>query len=349
MAARVDTSSVLVLFLCGGGGGLACDQEGPSPDDPDAPARVSSPHDGSTWVLIPGGTLKMGSPENLGEVDEHPQHAVTLKPFYIQQTLVTNEQYATFLDSYKAPPEEVLFMVGLRGVLHRPTEIRFSTHYRPSFGYEDHPVITLSYDGARQYCHWAQGELPTEAQWEWAARGGLEGKRYPWGDEFPEGKARYGQRWNNGDHPAPTVPVASFEPNGYDLYDMAGQVWQWTQTRYQPYGPTTSPTTPASTVRPQERYAVRGGDFSSTAAQLRVAARMSYIPYTQSNFVGALGVRCVSANPSSTRPTPVYIRHELPPPALPDPKPRDVDTPLPAGSGDLPTGPGPTTFPGGVR
>lgn len=160
--------------------------------------------DGAPMVLIPAGEFEMGS--NDGEDDEKPVHTVYLDAFYMDKHEVTNEQYKKFMDAtkYKAP--------------------RY--WYLPNFCAPNHPVVGISWDDANEYCRWAGKRLPTEAQWEKAARGGLGGRKYPWGDEITHNNANY---WGTGgkDKWEHTSPVGSFAPNGHGLYDMAGNVWEW--------------------------------------------------------------------------------------------------------------------------
>ena len=109
---------------------------------------------------------------------------------------------------------------------------------------DDHPVVHVAYEDAEAYARWAGKELPTEAEWEFAARGGLDGAEYAWGDEFTPGGKHMANTWQ-GEFPWQnllddgyewTAPVGSFPPNGYGLYDMAGNVWEWTTDWYQEHG-----------------------------------------------------------------------------------------------------------------
>jgi len=165
------------------------------------------------WVTIPAGEFQMGS-EN-GEDDEKPVHTVYLDEFQIGKYEVTNLQYAQCVKA------------GIcgGGAIGEDKNL--------------HPVINVTWYDARTFCEWVGGRMPTEAEWEKAARGGLEGKTYPWGDEAPtcatdapNGANFYGGEGCSGDN---TMPVGSFAPNGYGLYDMAGNVWEWTSSLYQSY------------------------------------------------------------------------------------------------------------------
>ncbi len=165
--------------------------------------------DGAPMVLIPAGEFQMGS--NYGDGDEKPVHTVYLDAFYIDKYEVTNAQYKKFMDAtgYKAP----------------------EYWNDPDLNKPDHPVVGVSWYDAVAYAEWAGKRLPTEAEWEKAARGGLVGKRYPWGDSISHDDANYDgtggkDRWEY------TSPVGSFAPNGYGLYDMAGNVWEWCSDWY---------------------------------------------------------------------------------------------------------------------
>jgi formylglycine-generating enzyme required for sulfatase activity len=152
-------------------------------------------------TLIPGEYFSMGS--NDGSGAERPPHRVWLDTFYIDKYEVTNHKYAEFLKATGHP---------------RPAFWENDRYNSP-----DQPVVGVSWDDAVAYCKWAGKRLPTEAEWEKAARGGADGRKFPWGDEEPKGKAAFGQDMNTG-RPA---PVGKYQPNGYGLYDMAGNVWEW--------------------------------------------------------------------------------------------------------------------------
>ena len=222
-------------------------------------------------VWIPGGTFTMGSNDYYPE--EAPAHPVRVDGFWMDQYTVTNAQFSHFVEdtdyvtsAERSPnPEEYPgakpeMLVPASVVFRRPTlRVNLSDHYQwwtyvpganwrhplgPGStlkGLAKHPVVHIAFEDARAYATWAGKELPTEAEWEFAARGGLEGAAFVWGDEFePDGRVM-ANTWQ-GDFPNEnlltdgyewTAPVGSFPPNGYGLYDMAGNVWQWTTDWYQ--------------------------------------------------------------------------------------------------------------------
>lgn len=173
-------------------------------------------------VLIPAGEFLMGSDERLP--DEGPAHKVTLKSYWIDVYEVTNEQYKAFIDA-----------AGRRS----PSHFRNRT-FPPGKG--DHPVTEVTWYDAEAYCTWAGKRLPTAEEWEKAARG-TDGRMFPWGNEFDPNKANTPQRWVILKQEGDTMPVGSF-PDGvspYGLYDMSGNVWEWTASWYQAYPGNTHP------------------------------------------------------------------------------------------------------------
>ena len=224
-------------------------------------------------VWIPGGTFMMGSDRHYPE--EGPVHRVTVDGFWIDKYPVTNRQFQKFVDEtgYVTFPERPLkaedypgakpeLLVPGSAVFRQPsgpvdlmscswwTYLPGASWKHPEGkgssieGREDHPVVQIAYEDAEAYAAWAGKSLPTEAQWEFAARGGLEGKIYVWGNTFkPNGKLMANTwegefPWQNlKSHPPGTEPVGSYPPNGYGLYDMAGNVWEWTSDWYRPRHP----------------------------------------------------------------------------------------------------------------
>jgi formylglycine-generating enzyme required for sulfatase activity len=225
-------------------------------------------------VCIPGGTYRMGSDRHYPE--EAPSHRVTIDGFWIDRTPVTNRDFKQFVTATgyvtlaKMTPEAKDYPGALPHML-RPGSlvftpprhavdlqdwrqwwrIKFGANWRRPYGSHssisglDHPVIHVAYRDAEAYAKWAGKELPTEAEWEFAARGGLEDAEFAWGNEFTPGGKHLANTWQGVfphenlavDGYKRTSPVMAFPPNGYGLYDMIGNVWEWTadwwSTRHQ--------------------------------------------------------------------------------------------------------------------
>ena len=181
----------------------------------------------SDMATIPAGPFTMGS--DTGPADERPAHQVHLSAFAIDRTAVTNAQFAMFLNAVGPinAQGERLFDVDDRDArIHR-----LGGQWTADSGFEAHPVVEVSWFGARDYCAWQGKRLPTEAEWEKAARG-TDGRSYPWGENPPDRtRAQFNAGWNE------TMPVGSF-PDGaspYGLLDLAGNVWEWVSSAYLPY------------------------------------------------------------------------------------------------------------------
>jgi formylglycine-generating enzyme required for sulfatase activity len=226
--------------------------------------------DGALMVLIPAGEFQMGDSFNEGDSDERPVHTVYLDAFYIDKYEVTNAQYKKFMDAtgYKAP-----------------YYWNDSTWNAPN-----NPVVGVSWYDSKAYADWAGERLPTEAEWEKSARGGLVGKRYPWGDNITHDDANY---WEKGgkDIWSYTSPVGSFAPNGYGLYDMAGNVWEWCAdwwgSNYYATSPKSNPKGPDS----GDYKVFRGGSWY-LSSYLRTASR-NYFDPTYAHYGLSIGFRCV--------------------------------------------------------
>jgi sulfatase modifying factor 1 len=305
---------------------------------PDAAARAA--HPGMMW--IPGGTFAMGADNNQASADEYPKHAVTVAGFWMDRTEVTNKQFAAFVratgyvTTAERKPDWNELKKGLPpGVpkpdasLLVPASLVFAPPDHPVdlndysqwwewkkganwrhphgpgsslVGKDNFPVVHVSWYDAVAYCRWAHKRLPTEAEWEFAARGGLKDNIYPWGNERPEASgamgsgAAHGNFWE-GSFPDKNTssdgfyyyaPVGSFAPNGYGLVDMAGNVWEWCADLYKNdyykslAGSTAlNPKGPATSFDPDEPYArkrvIHGGSFlcnESYCTGYRVSRRM---------------------------------------------------------------------------
>jgi formylglycine-generating enzyme required for sulfatase activity len=295
-------------------------------------------------VWIPGGTFLMGSDEHYPE--ERPAHRAEVAGFHIDRHPVTNAEFSRFAattghvtfaerapsaadypgadPSLLVPGSAVFFRTARRVDLHDCSQW---WKYVPGADWRhpegpdssiadrlDHPVVHVAYEDASAYAMWAGKALPTEAEWEFAARGGLEGKIYPWGDEFmPDGKPM-ANTWQ-GEFPwqnllldgfERTSPVGSFAANGYGLFDMAGNVWEWTADWFgqhaAPARPCCVPKNPRGGTREASidpslalipRKVLKGGSFlcaPSYCLRYRPAAR---IPETIDTTTCHVGFRCV--------------------------------------------------------
>jgi len=218
-------------------------------------------------VLIPAGTFLRGN--NDGQYDERPEHTVYLDAFYMGKYEVTNAQYKIFIDATEHPTPE------------------YWNH--PQYNHPDQPVVHVSWYDANAYSEWADKCLPTEAEWEKAARGGLVRRRYPWGDEISYNDARY-DRIGGKDSWFMTAFVGSFAPNGYGLYDMAGNVSEWCadwyNEDYYKSSPERNPKGPGS----GKYRVVRGGAWDSNEDELRISNRSAPAPEYSS---ATIGFRCV--------------------------------------------------------
>jgi sulfatase modifying factor 1 len=194
---------------------------------------------------IPAGTFLMGS--DAADEDERPIHRVHVDEFLLAVEPVTNAAYAAFVRAtgHRTPAIYELPLVVTAGGGEREQAFRQAgapyvwPDGEPPEGRADHPVSLVRYDDATAYCAWLSAvhgrpfRLPTEAEWEKAARGGLESKRYPWGDRLDRNKANFlsdpAQKAANG-----TTPCRSYPANGYGLFDMAGNIWEWVRDWYDP-------------------------------------------------------------------------------------------------------------------
>jgi len=237
----------------------------------------ASPSDAATagMIRIPGGTFRMGSDRHYPE--EGPVHSVTVDGFWIDATPVTNAQFRGFVKATgyvtwaEINPDPRDYPGARPGMLkagglvfsppNRPVDLSdWSQWWRFTFGatwrrpygkgshiggLDDHPVVQVAYKDAEAYASWAGKTLPTEAEWEFAARGGLDGAEFAWGDELTPGGRHMANTWQGAfphenlrhDGWARTSPVRAFLPNGYGIFDMIGNVWEWTSDWYSPRHP----------------------------------------------------------------------------------------------------------------
>lgn len=307
-----------------------------------AATTAATPPPGMVWIA--GGEAVLGSQN--GDRDA-PLHRVQLSGFWIDATEVTNEQFAAFVaatgyvtDAEKKPsaedvpgvPEELL-VAGSLVFTPPPDAVDLDEFWRWwSFvpgadwrhpkgpdssldGLEQHPVVHVSWRDATAYAKWANKRLPTEAEWEFAARGGRDQQRYVWGEEPTPGGAIYANIWQGtfprenttDDGYAGTAPVRAFPVNGFGLYGMSGNVWEWCQDWYHPrgYGDVdrlqVDPTGPANSYDPQEpgahKRVMRGGSFLCSDVYC-----LGYLPGTRmkstpDTSLCHTGFRCVSDAP----------------------------------------------------
>lgn len=318
-------------------------------EERDAPVS----HEG--MVYIEGGEFMRGSNDDRGRKDELPAHKAKVDGFWIDETEVTNAQFAAFVEATgyvtiaekkpdweeikkqlppgtPKPPDEVLVAASL--TFHspnRPVALNNAAQWwewTPGAnwrmpqgpgssieGKENYPVVHVAWDDALAYAKWAGKRLPTEAEWEYAAKGGLEDKSFPWGNDPVEKNGFMANIWQ-GDFPVTDkaedgfqglAPVKSFEPNPYGLYDMAGNVWEWTNDWYREdyYENITdevavNPQGPKDSYDPQEptvpKKVVKGGSFLCNVSYCegyRVSGKMKSSADTGLEHTG---FRCVSSN-----------------------------------------------------
>ena len=311
---------------------------------------VAGPKD---MMWVPGGEFLMGSDHKLAQRNERPAHKVRVNAFWMDRTHVTNAQFAAFVKATgyvttaeRVPDWETLKVQLPRGT-PKPPEGTFKAGamvfvgtekpvplddysrwwaYMPGAdwrhpqgpkssieGKDDHPVVQVSYEDALAYAKWAGKRLPTEAEWEFAARGGLEQATYAWGDDFVPQKANV---WEGKQERFPVVspkaggaegtsPVQTFPPNGYGLYDMTGNAWQWVADWYEAdffasqakLAKVVDPKGPASSHDPEDNSApadapkrvVRGGSFLCNVdycLSYRPSARRGCDPFNPMSHIG---------------------------------------------------------------
>lgn len=219
-----------------------------------------SPKDGMTQILIPAGTFIMGGLDVYRENDEMPAHKVTLDAYWMDQVEVTNGMYNLCVQA---------------GACRPPRELRSDNRdsYFDNPDYQDYPVIFVAWYDANAYCQWAERRLPTEAEWERAARGDDE-RNYPWGDELPN---QYNSNSLNivGD----TTRVGSYAEGAspFGILDMAGNVWEWVADLYRPdyysKSPAENPQGPSADEVFDHMRVIRGGSFQEDGVILRLANR----------------------------------------------------------------------------
>jgi formylglycine-generating enzyme required for sulfatase activity len=318
----------------------------------DRETRTSEGRAGSDMVRVPGGSFTMGA--NDGAADERPLHDVRVNAFWMDRTEVTNGEFARFtkatgyVTTAELPPHGVesgVLPAGQRQAGSwcfrrddgektgdRRTWMKFipganwrhpaGPPYSNIAGRDDEPVAHVSHDDAMAYCKWARKRLPTEAEWECAARGGANLARYPWGGEVRPGGRFMANFWqpvlpSSGLPPSDgelyracgLVPVARYPANGFGLHDLAGNVSEWCADWYQHdyyaqlrpdpnFAAHRNPRGPEVSIDPKEpgvwKRVVRGGSYVSGADECRVSARLREAPMFAAEW---LGFRCVKDAP----------------------------------------------------
>jgi sulfatase modifying factor 1 len=302
-------------------------------------------------VRVPGGTFRMGSDFHYPE--EAPAHNARVNGFWIDRYAVTNEDFARFVDAtgyvtLAERPANPVDYPGAKPELLAPSSVMFKkadgpvdlsnrfnwwsyvpgADWRHPFGHDSslerllrHPVVHIAFEDANAYARWAGKALPTEAEWEFAARGGLDGATFAWGEDMMPGGKPMANTWQ-GEFPWQnlaldgyewTAPVGSFPPNGYGLYEMTGNVWEWTTDWYQDHGKIKKACCTIDNPRggaPENSYdphcpdvriprkVMKGGSFlcaPNYCRRYRPAARM---PQPIDTSTCHLGFRCVSHAPA---------------------------------------------------
>ena len=231
--------------------------------------------DGAEMVLIPAGDFFMGAVDDSDtHYDEMPNHRVYLDDFWIDRYEVTNRMYKKFIDEtgHRAPYVNTEWA--------QPYNWKDNT-YPP--GKADFPVVLVSWEDAAAYAAWAGKRLPTEAEWEKAARGGLVKKMYPWGDQITKHNANY---FTSITEKNQMKPVGTFPPNPFGIYDSAGNFWEgcadWYDQAYYKKSPEKNPQGPKN-----GNYRVyRGGAWINREEQLRCSERARNAPVHQSHIIG---------------------------------------------------------------
>ena len=233
-----------------------------------------------SYTFIKGGTFTMGSPlAEVGRSSNETQRRVTLSDFYISKYAITNEQYCRFLNSLGVPADGKSTVLGYGNQLllyeHDWSVFYSNDEWHPKDGKATHPIICVTWYGAKAFCDWAGGRLPTEAEWEFACRGGTT-TPFNTGHNLIATQANF-----NGNYPysgdvkgaylACTQPVGSYEPNAFGLYDMHGNVWEWCNDRFGEYG-SAAVTNPQGSSTGSIRV-LRGGGWRDHATYCRSAYR----------------------------------------------------------------------------
>jgi sulfatase modifying factor 1 len=318
------------------------------------PADARRAPAGTQMLWIPGGTFRMGSDHHYPE--EAPVHRVTVDGFWMDRTPVTNRQFREFVRATghvtfaERQPDPKDYPRALPHLLkpgslvfnppNYPVDLRnwgqwwayiFGANWRRPYGpgssikgLDDHPVVHVAYPDAEAYAAWAGKILPTEAEWEFAARGGLDGAEFAWGDEFTPGGRHMANTWQGAfpfrnsreDGFELTSPVRTYPPNGYGLFDMIGNVWEWTSDWYVPKHPTDAPKAccipenprggredqsydPCQPETPIPRKVLKGGSHLCAPSYCRRYRPAARHPQPVDSSKSHVGFRCISRERST--------------------------------------------------
>ncbi len=268
--------------------------------------EYTDPKTGIEFVRIPGGSFDMGS--NDGESDEKPVHKVTLKDFYLAKTEVTVGQFKKFVQAknHRTDAEKEGWSYAWSGTEWK--KVDGASWRKPGFDQTDsQPVVCVSWNDAKAFCDWAGLRLPSEAEWEYAARCGPKQYKYSWGNSAPSGRkggnvadetSKRKFNWSPifdgyDDFYAFTAPVSSFDPNDFGLYDMTGNVWEWCADWYQNSyeGAPKDGSAWIGGVKNTQSRVLRGGSFSDFPIYARAANRLNGPPDNRSFNIGFRVVR----------------------------------------------------------
>lgn len=308
---------------------------------------TQSPTSPEGMQYIPAGSFMMGADSDQASPDEFPKHKVSVKPFFMDATEVTNAQFNEFVSETgyittaeqkvdwevlklqlapgtPKPPDSLLSPGALVFEITQESNYLLSNpalwwKWKPGASWKhpqgpesnidglgNHPVVCISWDDAQAYAKWAGKRLPTEEEWEWAARGGLDNNIYPWGNKSASKDGHKYANFFQGVFPSTntkkdgyssTAPVTSFPPNGYGLYDMAGNVWEWCQDSYHSSAYSLKETSRFQSLKDFPAKVIRGGSFLCSedyCSGYRNSRRMSTSADTGLNHTGFRCVRDIS-------------------------------------------------------